>query len=268
MIQRMFPRQALRARRAARVVLAMAAMSALLTVDIPDASAAPPLGVTAQAPVAGSTQRVGALFTAGPDGGHYCTASVVRSDGHDVIATAAHCLGDVQNTVFVPGYRDGTAPYGAWQLTGQYVDPSWQDGQDPDADISFATVAPLNGRQIEDVVGGFPVLAEQPDDVTVTIVGYPAGDEVPLVCSNDTTMLSPTQRRVDCPELASGTSGSPWLADGALAGVLGGYQAGGEVDDVSYSAVMGDTAQELYREAAGRAADQGVHHVTRDASWS
>ncbi|MFJ7203784.1 trypsin-like serine peptidase [Streptomyces sp. NPDC098789] len=268
MIQRMLPRQAHRARRAARAVLAIGAMSALLTVNIPDASAAPPLGVTVLAPADGSAQRVGALFAGGLDGGHYCTASVVRSDGHDVIATAAHCLGDVRDAVFVPGYRDGTAPYGVWQLTGQYVDPGWQSGQDPDADISFATVAPLDGRRIEDVVGGYPVIAEQPDDVTVTIVGYPASEETPLVCSNDTTMQSDTQRRIGCPDLTGGTSGSPWLADGALVGVLGGYQGGGEVPEVSYSAVMGDGAQELYREAAGRAADPGVHHWTRDTWWS
>jgi hypothetical protein len=63
-------------------------------------------------------------------------------------------------------------------------------------------------------------------------------------------MLSDTQRRIDCPDLSGGTSGSPWLVAGALAGVLGGYEGGGTVPEVSYSAVMGDQAVELYREAA------------------
>ncbi|MFZ3468570.1 trypsin-like serine peptidase [Streptomyces sp. 4.24] len=239
-----------RGRRASRILLALAAMTALLSVDVPDALAKPPLGVTATAAADATAQRVGALFAGGLDGGHFCTASVVRSEDRDVIATAAHCLGDPDDTYFAPGYRDGEAPYGLWKLTDMYVAPDWTDGRNPDHDIAFATLAPLDGREVEDVVGGFPVAAEQPADATVSIVGYPSSDESPLYCANGTTLLSATQRRIDCPELSGGTSGSPWLVDGALAGVLGGHEGGGTVPDVSYSAVMGDQAVELYREAA------------------
>ncbi|CAM5343860.1 hypothetical protein SAVIM338S_01101 [Streptomyces avidinii] len=242
-----------RGRRASRILLALAAMGALLSVDVPDALAEPPLGVTTTAAPDATAQRVGALFAGGLDGGHFCTASVVRSEDRDVIATAAHCLGDLEETYFAPGYRDGEAPYGLWKLTGAYVAPDWTDGQDPDDDIAFATVRPArpaDDRRIEDVVGGFPVTAEQPADATVAVVGYPSRDESPLYCANGTSLLSRTQRRIECPDLSGGTSGSPWLVDGALAGVLGGYEGGGTVPEVSYSAVMGDQAVELYREAA------------------
>lgn len=256
MIPRMhLRRQADRARTrlaAARILLALAAMAALVSVDLPDAAAVPPLGVTVQAGSDAAANRVGALFADTLDGGHFCTAAVVHSDDRDVIATAAHCLDNPDSTVFAPGYRDGKAPYGTWKLTGTYVAPEWTDGRDPDQDIAFATVVPADGgtRRIEDTVGGFPVATEQPDDVTVTILGYPSTDEVPLRCANATGLFSQTQRRIDCPDLAGGTSGSPWLADGALTGVLGGYEDGGMVPEVSYSAVMGDQALELYREAA------------------
>ncbi|MFC9296880.1 trypsin-like serine peptidase [Streptomyces sp. NPDC057011] len=256
MIHRTHPqtgRSRARARRASRILLALAAMAALLSVDVPDALAEPPLGVTAQAPPTAATDRVGALFSGGLDGGHFCTAAVVRSDGHDVIATAAHCVGDPDTTVFAPGYRDGEAPYGVWKLTGVYVAPGWREGEDPDADIAFATVAPVDGGRsgaVEDLVGGFPVAAEQPADATVTVIGYPRTTQTPLRCANTTSLLSGTQRRIDCPDLSGGTSGSPWLVDGALAGVLGGYEGGGTVPEVSYSAVMGDQAVELYREAS------------------
>ncbi|MCX5300132.1 trypsin-like peptidase domain-containing protein [Streptomyces sp. NBC_00193] len=249
-----------RGRRAARILLALAAMTALLSVDVPDASAEPPLGVTVTAAADGTAGRVGALFAGGLDGGHFCTASVVRSQDRDVIVTAAHCLGSPGTTVFAPGYRDGEAPYGLWKLTGTYVAPGWADGEDPDEDIAFATVTPVDGgqadggqadgRRIEDVVGGFPVAAQQPADATVSVVGYPSGDESPLYCANTTTLFSETQRRIECPDLSGGTSGSPWLVDGALAGVLGGHEGGGTVPEVSYSAVMGDQAVELYREAS------------------
>ncbi|MGW6707396.1 trypsin-like serine peptidase [Streptomyces sp. NPDC054956] len=239
-----------RGRRASRILLALTAMAALIGVDVPDALAEPPLGVTATAAADATAERVGALFAGGLDGGHFCTAAVVRSEDRDVIATAAHCLGDLDDTWFAPGYRDGKAPYGLWKLTDMYVAPDWTDGGNPDHDIAFATLAPLDGRQVEDVVGGFPVAAEQPADAVVSIVGYPRSDESPLHCANATTLFTGTQRRIECPDLSGGTSGSPWLVDGALAGVLGGYEGGGTVPEVSYSAVMGDQAVELYREAA------------------
>ncbi|AQT76332.1 MULTISPECIES: trypsin-like serine peptidase [Streptomyces] len=255
MIHDVLPRTARRsrARRASRILLALTATAALLGVDAPDTVAGPPLGVTAWAPPGAAADRVGALFAQGLDGGHFCTAAVVRSDDRDVIATAAHCLESPDTTVFAPGYRDGRAPYGLWRLTGVYVAPEWTEGQDPDADIAFATVAPVDGGRtgrVEDLVGGFPVAAEQPAGARVTVIGYPRTLEAPLRCANSTGLLSPTQRRIGCPDLSGGTSGSPWLVDGALAGVLGGHEGGGTVPEISYSAVMGDRAVELYRRAA------------------
>ncbi|MFZ3495684.1 trypsin-like serine peptidase [Streptomyces sp. 5.8] len=245
-----------RGRRTSRILLALATMTALLGVDAPGGPAGPPLGVTLTAAADETAGRVGALFAGGLDGGHFCTASVVRSQDRDVIVTAAHCLGSPDTTFFAPGYRDGEAPYGLWKLTGTYVAPGWTDGEDPDDDIAFATVTPPDGMQpdglqIEDVVGGFPVAAEQPAGARVSVLGYPSRDESPLYCANTTTLFSATQRRIECPDLSGGTSGSPWLVDGALTGVLGGYEGGGTVPEVSYSAVMGDRAVELYREASG-----------------
>lgn len=242
-----------RARQASRIALVLAALTALLGVALPDTAPGRPLGVTARAVPDATANRVGALFSDGLDGGHFCTAAVVRSDDGDVIATAAHCLGAPDSTFFAPGYRDGSAPYGLWRITGVYVAPGWTEGQDPDADIAFATVAPVDaGRSgpVEDLVGGFPVAGDQPGEATVEVVGYPRALDAPLRCVNTTDLISPTQRRIGCPDLSGGTSGSPWLVDGALAGVLGGYEGGGTVPEVSYSAVLGDGATALYRAAA------------------
>ncbi|MFJ6938814.1 trypsin-like serine peptidase [Streptomyces sp. NPDC101132] len=248
----MLLRQAGHARTAVRVLAAMTPLVALLTTGGAAHGTHLPPGTTVRAAATEAGDRVGALFTGGLDGGHFCTASVVRSADRNLIATAAHCLGgDVADTVFVPGYREGEAPYGVWRLTAAYVADSWTEEEDPDADVAFATVAPLDGRQVEEVLGGFPVAPEQPGDVAVTVIGYPRTDAVPLRCTNTTTLFGDTQRRVECPDYSGGTSGSPWLtARGALAGVLGGYEGGGTVPDVSYSAVLGETARALYREAA------------------
>lgn len=83
MIHRMLPRPArrTRARRASRILLALAAMAALISVDVPDAETGPPFGVTAQALPGASADRVGALFSgAGSTTGtsvprRWCTAT-------------------------------------------------------------------------------------------------------------------------------------------------------------------------------------------------
>ncbi|APU39003.1 MULTISPECIES: trypsin-like serine peptidase [unclassified Streptomyces] len=255
MILDVLPRTARRsrARRASRILLSLTAMAALIGVDLPDGASGPPLGVTAWAQPGAEADRVGALFANGLDGGHSCTAAVVRSADRDVIATAAHCLAKTGNAVFAPGYRDGETPYGLWRITGVFVAPEWTAGQDPDADIAFATVAPVDAgrnRRIEDLVGGYPIAPEQAPRARATVIGYPSTMEAPLRCANRTGLHSPTQRRIACPDLSGGTSGSPWLVDGALAGVLGGFEGGGTVPEISYSAVMGGRALELYRAAA------------------
>jgi hypothetical protein len=65
------------------------------------------------------------------------------------------------------------------------------------------------------------------------------------------------QLEFDCPGLPGGTSGGPMLVGtdatarsrGAVAGVIGGYQQGGDTDDVSYSAYFGPAVAAVYRAA-------------------
>ncbi|WP_424215132.1 trypsin-like serine peptidase [Streptomyces sp. BI20] len=249
MIDRALSHRSPRARRAVRSAAALLAVAGLVSLTGPAAAATGlPAGVTREAAATPSTARVGALFAGDLDAGHHCTASVVRSAGRDVIVTAAHCLdGDPSGMLFAPGFRDGATPYGVWPLTAVVTDPAWSAGQDPDADVAFATVAPVDGREVEDVVGGFPLADTDPTDPTVTVIGYPRSQDTPLTCTNATDSISDTQRRIACPDLTGGTSGSPWIAsDGSLVGVLGGYEGGGTVPEISYSAVLGPTARALY----------------------
>ena len=89
---------------------------------------------------------VGALFgeSSGKLSSHFCTASVVDSPHGDLAITAAHCVtGTSRQMVFVPGYANGTEPYGVWQVTRVYTDAAWQSAQDPDDDVAFLQ---LSGR--------------------------------------------------------------------------------------------------------------------------
>ncbi|MCW2597625.1 MAG: Trypsin, partial [Jatrophihabitans sp.] len=109
----------------------IAALSALLlaggaaTVSPLPAAAVAPRAITP--PVARpvtSIPTVGPLFFPsllglGPTLGlpHYCSASVVRSAGHDLVLTAAHCVyGTGLATEFAPGFHDGVSPYGVWAV--------------------------------------------------------------------------------------------------------------------------------------------------------
>ncbi|WP_329273634.1 trypsin-like serine peptidase [Streptomyces sp. NBC_01451] len=223
-----------------------------------------PLGVAGSARAAHTvprSARVGALFSGDLEGGHFCTASVVRSGGRDLILTAAHCLSGDGDTdvVFAPGYRNGRAPYGLWRVTRTYVPRAWSDRSDEDSDFAFAVVASKGGRDLEDAVGANVLVTGRATGVSdVVVTGYPNVLEAPLSCTNRPTGQSRTQQRIDCPGFTDGTSGSPWVdREGEVVGVLGGFEQGGSTDDVSYSAVLGHAAALLYGEATGYSDSSG-----------
>ncbi|MGN6161493.1 MAG: trypsin-like serine peptidase [Marmoricola sp.] len=181
---------------------------------------------------------------------HFCSASVVHSAGHDLVATAAHCLYGTGATIeFVPGFHDGQAPYGVWTVTALYVESAWQLGQSPQADVAFLRVAPLNGRQIEDVVGGRP-LGAPVVNAPVTVSGFPMQSTTPSVCTARLT-LTQGYPSVVCPQggMVDGVSGGAWVQAGALVGVVGGLQQGGCSADVAYSAPFGASTVQLWRRA-------------------
>ncbi|MBL1081728.1 trypsin-like peptidase domain-containing protein [Streptomyces actinomycinicus] len=217
-----------------------------------------PLGVTADTVAGRRSVRVGALFGADradrPAGGHFCTASVVHSSRGDLIVTAAHCVdGDDGDLVFVPGYRDGRAPYGVWKVTRRFLPDEWTERRDEGGDLAFAAVAERDGERLEDAVGANRFATGVATGATaVTVTGYPDSREVPISCTDKPTPYSRTQQRIDCPGFTGGTSGSPWVnGDGQVVGVLGGHEQGGATADVSYSVVLGDGAAELYERADG-----------------
>ncbi|MFF4354696.1 trypsin-like serine peptidase [Streptomyces sp. NPDC001530] len=230
---------------------AVVLVAAVTSSSVAAADAGPgPFGVTVQAAATKETARVGALFHG--SGGHFCTASVVHSAGRDLIVTAAHCVDGGGAMRFAPGYRDGKAPYGFWEVAGTFVPEGWTDEQDEDTDVAFAVLADKDGKGVEDVVGGGNAFAtgRATGSTAVTVTGYPNTLDTPITCTNKPTVHSRTQQRIECPEFAGGTSGSPWVnGDGEVVGVIGGHQQGGETDDVSYSVVFGGEVAALYREA-------------------
>lgn len=207
-------------------------------------------------------ERVGAVFTLTGRRRHFCTGSVVDSPRRNLVITAAHCVhggaGGAYRTGlgFAPGYRDGNAPAGMWQVRSVLVAPGWAQSRDASVDVAFLVLEPLDGREVEDVVGGNPIFVDR-DPGPVRLVGYPSNTDSPVACEGTAERLEGDQLRVRCPGMGLGTSGSPWFADaettgaGSVVGVIGGYHNGGFTPDVSYSSPFGEQVAELYRQAVG-----------------
>jgi V8-like Glu-specific endopeptidase len=206
------------------------------------------------------TAAVGALYTvsAGKLGSHFCTGSVVSSPHGDLVMTAAHCVSNITGTIaFVPGYDDGAAPYGVWTVTRVYLDQAWKSSANPDDDFTFLQVSqPGSITPIEDVTGAETLATNSAARQQVDVIGYPDSASAPIACRNWTTEPMTDQLQFDCGGYTDGTSGGPFLTDvdpttgqGTLIGVIGGYEQGGLLPQVSYSAAFGSNVESLYAEA-------------------
>jgi V8-like Glu-specific endopeptidase len=197
------------------------------------------------------TPAVGALFStsAGRLSQHFCTASVINSPHGDLVITAAHCVTHTSGTVvFVPGYNNGTTPY----------DQAWKSSSNPDDDFAILRVIqPGSTVPIEDVTGAEKLITGQPyNHQMVQVIGYPDSSNQPITCENRLKEPMTDQLEFDCGAYTDGTSGGPFLAEvdtatdqGAVIGVIGGYEQGGNTPQVSYSAVLGSNAAALYKTA-------------------
>jgi V8-like Glu-specific endopeptidase len=206
--------------------------------------------------------RVGALFASDSSGDHFCTASVVDSPAGNVLVTAAHCInggtggGSRSNIEFIPNYANGQSPDGVWTPERFVLDPRWVNGANPDLDVAFIVLKPLNGKNIQAVLGANKITFNAGYQHFVRVAGYPSSASAPIACQNWTSQQSPSQLKFACEGFTGGTSGSPWITgfdpktrSGSIIGVIGGYQQGGDTPDLSYSAYLDNDIQKLYAEA-------------------
>jgi hypothetical protein len=249
-----FPRSALTAAAALLVMGTGLVLGTGTTADDAYAAGAPApvttpvtTPVTSPAPPKPAASPVGALFAGGS---HFCTASVVHSTAGDLVLTAAHCVRD--GMTFVPGYHDGVAPAGTWTVTSVAVAGGWTASADPDLDFAFLTVRQAgNPASLESLTGANVLGTNRGFEHRITLTGYPDTTDSPVVCDGDTTRSGTYQLRVACPGFPDGTSGGPWVTGGAVIGVIGGYQLGGDTPDVSYSAYFDDDIAKLYASVTG-----------------
>jgi len=220
---------------------------------------------------------VGALFTRGAHntlGQHFCTGSVVNSPGGDLVITAAHCLDgrNPQRIAFVPGYDARREPYGVWLVRKVVRDGPWVSAAAPDHDIAFLLVGMAGAKGTLQSMTGAEGLGEPSDRQRVLTIGYPDGQSRPVGCVNVIRDTDGAPVEFDCGGYTGGTSGGPLIAAfspvtgiGVIVGVIGGYEQGGYLDAVSYTARFGRQVEALYAEATtlGVAHKPARHHAHR-----
>lgn len=222
---------------------------------------------------------------------YVCSGVVVRAAHADVVLTAAHCVADgaghwATDWTFVPDYRNGNQPYGAYTARRFFVDPRWAAGKEQ-YDVAFVQVNPATiygapgGTGIRpatrELPAGLPVaFAAHPAAVRLAgtyVFGYPAelpfSGEYPNYCAGRARVTAAsgargTARTMTRCGMTAGDSGGPWLArfrPRAGAGPIVAVSTFKLSTDlrVLYGTVLGPAARRLYLAAtAGKLLSQPV----------
>ncbi|WP_436886633.1 trypsin-like serine peptidase [Nocardiopsis dassonvillei] len=201
-----------------------------------------------------------------------CSASVVDSPNRSTVITAGHCAKDgtgswARNWTFVPGFSDGSSPYGRYTARDLLVSPEWSRRADDSFDLAVAVVNTDDGRAVQDRVGAqriaFDTWTETRvrDGVQVYSFGYPAaspynGRELHY-CSGRTRPDTggTTANGMRC-GMTQGSSGGPWLTGFDTetgAGTVSSVVSFKYADDrrTQYGPRFGTQARKLYDHAAG-----------------
>jgi hypothetical protein len=219
---------------------------------------------------------------------YVCSASVIKSPHGDVILTAGHCLLDPETggkataeTIFIPGYRNGTAPYGVWHAEFQSLTDSWKKTAKPGSsaneggDVAFVNLARnQEGETVEEAVGSLGIAFDRVCNQTYTQFGYPS--ESPYTgeilyshtagyAGPDTNPLfSPVPMKIPS-DFTRGASGGPWAIG------IGSEQtptvlsltayAYANQPGYLYGPYLGEAAKKAYATASGQFLPAGIEET-------
>ncbi|MCC5581483.1 hypothetical protein IMZ11_38355 [Microtetraspora sp. AC03309] len=135
----------------------------------------------------------GKVFFVGADGQpHWCSGTSVQSTYRNLVATAGHCVYDTQSNataldkwVFVPGYSEGTTPWGLYVGKQAFTHYDFDVYSDYNRDYAFVNVyngvlsSPSGGLtdsgRLGDNVSGQGIAYNQKLSASAHVFGYPAG---------------------------------------------------------------------------------------------
>jgi V8-like Glu-specific endopeptidase len=159
-----------------------------------------------------------------------CSASMVK---RGLVVTAAHCVANYgqsqfyHNWRFVPGYRNGVAPFGNWTVFQAWVKTSYFNGTDNCAtpgvvcpnDVAILTLNTQSGAYVGTQTGwygfGFGGFGFKNGVTHITQIGYPVClDNGELMERNDSHGIvssSNSSNTIIGSLMCGGSSGGPWL---------------------------------------------------------
>ena len=190
-------------------------------------------------------RAAGKLFFNISGSGFICSASLIK---RGIAVTAAHCVANFGKSQFysgwqfVPGYRNGSAPFGTWTVSQVWVKTAYFNGNDSCAvagvvctdDVAVLILNTQNGAYPGTTAGWFGYwygggftsnsLAE------ITQLGYPAGlDNAAYMERNDSQgyiSSSNSNNTIIGSNMNGGSSGGPWIGNFGLPSALTGESAG------------------------------------------
>jgi V8-like Glu-specific endopeptidase len=182
---------------------------------------------------------------------YICSASLIKKG---LVVTAAHCVSNFGTKTyysdwqFVPGYRDGAAPYGVWTAAQGFVLTSYFDGTDPCQQkgvVCQNDVAILALNPQKDATGnnyyaganagwfsyGWDRTGFASQKIThVTQLGYPGClDNAGMMQRNDaqgSIDSSNSDNTIMGSLMCGGSSGGPWLVNFGIRPTLTGTSLG------------------------------------------
>jgi trypsin len=195
-----------------------------------------------------------------------CSGTVVSSRLQNVVFTAGHCAVDPgeepsTNMVFVPGYRDGSEPFGEYPVATLLTTEEWAT----DGDLAFdAAIAQLSSP-IEQTLGARGIAFNKAPKTSYKIFGYPAepsdtydGERL-IECDAPLFGLevgfSHPFSNVAFPcDMRQGASGGGWVnpAGDVVSVVSHGYIDPSLTDQIA-GPFFGDAVKRLYNAAGGSA---------------
>ncbi|HEY2477991.1 MAG TPA: hypothetical protein VGI17_04610 [Solirubrobacterales bacterium] len=208
--------------------------------------------------------------------GYECSGSVVGSPAGNVVVTAGHCVIDPETggiarfLIFVPGYREGSEPYGRWAAEFYATTESWEATAKPGStpneggDVAMLVLhSKFNGTEIEEETGGLGIGFDQACSQTYTQWGYPGefpynGDllythTTPYAGADTSPNFSPEPIKI-ASDFTQGASGGPWTVGPGTAPTVVSVTDYGYEDQPGflYGAYFGRAVRAAYLRALGQ----------------
>ena len=213
-------------------------------------------------------RTAGRIIARNANGTWSCSGTVVTSESESLVMTAAHCLYDTETgqwatrVDFMPGYRNGSTPYGVWTGSDASVLSGYLSGGNPEHDLGAFRVAPLNGLTIQDVTGSRGYLFNESGPQQFQAFGYPAAP--PFTGALLWTCISASGQRMSLgsgPDMVSmgcdmtgGSSGGGWIVGGDRINSV----VSGSIDSIPetlFGPYFGTAAQALWSTVGGGGTD-------------